>query len=114
MQGRLENKYSVDIKNAGVADIAIRNDCKIFASGGWDGRYTHLVTTFGHLSTLLWCNYCRIRVFGFKKGKPLAILNYHSATVNCLTFAGVCGPPEDKNMLVCGSKDKRISLWKIY
>ena len=46
MQGRLENKYSVDIKNAGIADIAIRNDCKIFASGGWDGRYAHLVTTF--------------------------------------------------------------------
>ena len=29
----------MELKNAGVADVAIRNDCKIFASGGWDGRY---------------------------------------------------------------------------
>ena len=56
----------------------------------------------------------RIRVFGFKKGKPLAILNYHSATVNCIAFAGVNAPPEDRNLLVCGSKDKRISLWRLY
>ena len=29
----------MELKNAGVADVAIRNDSKIFASGGWDGRY---------------------------------------------------------------------------
>ena len=39
VQGKLEKKYSVDLTNAGVADLAIRTDCKIFASGGWDGRY---------------------------------------------------------------------------
>lgn len=39
MQGQLEKKYSIDLKNAGVADVAIRSDCKIFATGGWDGRY---------------------------------------------------------------------------
>ena len=38
LQGKLEKKYSVEVKNAGVADVAIRTDCKIFASGGWDGR----------------------------------------------------------------------------
>lgn len=53
-------------------------------------------------------------MFGFKKGKPLAILNYHSATVNCVAFAGLSAPPEDSNFLVCGSKDKRISLWRLY
>ena len=39
IQGKLEKKYSLELKNAGVADVAIRNDQKIFASGGWDGRY---------------------------------------------------------------------------
>ena len=39
VQGKLEKKYSIELKNAGVADVAIRNDSKIFASGGWDGRY---------------------------------------------------------------------------
>lgn len=39
IQGKLEKKYSVEVRNAGVADVAIRTDSKIFASGGWDGRY---------------------------------------------------------------------------
>ena len=51
-------------------------------------------------------------MFGFKKGKPLAILNYHSATVTCVAFPGPSA--EDRNFLVCGSKDKRISLWRLY
>lgn len=41
----MEKKYSVELKNVGVADVAIRNDCKIFASGGWDGRYDPLYST---------------------------------------------------------------------
>ena len=39
LQGQLERKYSVELRNAGLADVAIRSDNKIMASGGWDGRY---------------------------------------------------------------------------
>lgn len=28
----------MELKNAGVADVGIRQDSKIIASGGWDGR----------------------------------------------------------------------------
>ena len=28
----------MELKNAGVADVAVRPDGKIMASGGWDGR----------------------------------------------------------------------------
>lgn len=57
----------------------------------------------------------RVRVFGFKKGKPLALLNYHSATVNAVAFTPGCGTPaEHSNLLACGSKDERISLWRLY
>lgn len=34
----LEKRYSVELKNAGVADVSVRQDSKIIASGGWDGR----------------------------------------------------------------------------
>ena len=34
----------MELKNAGVADVAIRSDNKIMASGGWDGRYKSLYT----------------------------------------------------------------------
>jgi len=37
-QGTLENKYKVKLKNPGIADIAVRGDSKIVATGGWDGR----------------------------------------------------------------------------
>ena len=117
----------MELKNAGVADVAIRSDDKIFASGGWDGRYRinlpcfDLTTDYGihNNGTVfgLFCCcliMCRIRVFGFKKGKPLAILNYHSSTVNCLAFPGPSAQTENRNLLVCGSKDKRISLWRLY
>ena len=56
----------------------------------------------------------RIRVFGWKKGKPLAALNYHSATVNCVSFAAKTAPEEHRNALICGSRDQRITLWKLY
>ena len=53
-------------------------------------------------------------MFGWKKGKPLAILNYHSAAVHCVSFAGPQVQLEDSNLMICGSKDERISLWKLY
>ena len=34
-------RFGVELKNPGVADVAVRGDCKIMASGGWDGRYIH-------------------------------------------------------------------------
>ena len=71
-----------------------------------------------HSALVLFLVFCstffRIRVFGFKKGKPLAILNYHSASVTCVAFPGPGAQDENRNFLVCGSKDKRISLWRLY
>ena len=57
---------------------------------------------------------CRIRVFGCKKGKPLAALNFHSESVQSVAFATSDSPEKYNNLLICGSKDHRISLWKLY
>lgn len=76
------------------------------------GGQDHLM--FLHVCTSQLIREYRIRVFGWKRGKPLAILNYHSATVHCVSFAGQESHSEDSNLMICGSKDERISLWKLY
>ena len=109
----MEKRFGVDLKNPGVADVAVRRDGKIMASGGWDGRYV-IYFTYSPAPYAVSLTLYRIRVFGWKKGNPLAILNYHSAVVHCVAFAGHQAPSEDSNLLICGSKDSRISLWKLY
>ncbi|XP_018412465.1 PREDICTED: guanine nucleotide-binding protein subunit beta-like protein 1 [Nanorana parkeri] len=79
------------IVNPGIADVAIRQDKKILAAAGWD---------------------CRVRIFGWKKMKPLAVLQYHSASVHCVAFSDHIIPEE--RLLAAGSKDHRISIWSIY
>ncbi|XP_012787935.2 guanine nucleotide-binding protein subunit beta-like protein 1 [Sorex araneus] len=74
------------ITNPGIADVKIRPDRKILATAGWDHR---------------------IRVFRWSTMKPLAVLNFHSATVHCVAFA-------DNGLLAAGSGDQRISVWSLY
>lgn len=65
----------------------------------------------GHLMFVI---HYRIRIFGWKKGKPLAVLNYHSSTVNTCSFLPNTASTKSSNLIVCGSKDERVSMWKIY
>ncbi|XP_075688563.1 guanine nucleotide-binding protein subunit beta-like protein 1 isoform X2 [Rhinoderma darwinii] len=80
-----------ELVNPGISDVIIRRDKKILATAGWDYR---------------------IRIFGWKKVKPLAVLQYHSAIVHCVSFSDHIIPEE--RLLAAGSKDQRISLWSIY
>ena len=54
MQPLLRKKYSVELKNAGVGDVSVRQDSKIMASAGWDGRYIRpvltMLTSHDHIS----------------------------------------------------------------
>ncbi|CAG8644989.1 7798_t:CDS:10, partial [Funneliformis mosseae] len=98
---------SITIKSAGIADIKIRSDSKIFATAGWDSK---------------------IRVFSSKTMKPLAILSYHKESVYSLAFAHVFSQEDNDNtlieneidervlnhFLVGGGKDRRVTLWEIY
>ncbi|XP_069727202.1 guanine nucleotide-binding protein subunit beta-like protein 1 isoform X5 [Phaenicophaeus curvirostris] len=80
-----------ELVNPGISDITIRPDKKILATAGWDHR---------------------IRIFGWKKMKPLAVLDFHTATVHCVSFSDHKNPKE--RLLAAGSKDHRISVWSIY
>lgn len=81
----------VALVNPGISQLCIRGDRKIVASAGWDHR---------------------VRVFGWKKLRPLAVLQHHTDMVLSLAFSDHQDPRN--RMLAAGSKDQRISLWSIY
>ena len=77
--------------NPGVSQLCIRGDGKLLASAGWDHR---------------------VRVFGWKKLRPLAVLQHHADMVLGVAFSDHQDPRQ--RLLAAGSKDQRISLWSIY
>jgi len=106
--------------HAGQQSLRIRNDGKIFATAGWDGR---------------------IRVYGVKGMKELAVLKWHGEGVYSVDFAEIISEKETEggdgkelvkslrsltvkeernwkakmgHWLVGGSKDGKVSLWDIY
>lgn len=85
--GDMQVTREVQLTNPGLSAVRIRCDGQIVATGGWDAR---------------------IRLFGAKKLKRLAIMTYHTASVNCLDFSS------QSLLLAAGSKDKHISIWSVY
>lgn len=90
-QNNLLLQDSVTLVNPGVSQMCIRQDSKLLASAGWDHR---------------------VRVFGWKRLKPLAVLQYHTDMVLSVAFSN--HQDSRQRLLAAGSKDQRISLWSIY
>ncbi|XP_066281851.1 guanine nucleotide-binding protein subunit beta-like protein 1 [Branchiostoma lanceolatum] len=88
---QLLTKQIVELSNPGLSCVKIRDDHKVVVTGGWD-----------HM----------IRLYGWKKLKPLAVLDYHTDIVQCVDFSD--HDKSEARLLAAGSKDQRISLWSIY
>lgn len=87
----LQLQGCVTLVNPGVSQLCLRGDGKLLASAGWDHR---------------------VRLFGWKKLQPLAVLQYHTDMVQSVAFSDHQDPRQ--RLLAAGSKDQRISLWSIY
>jgi ASTRA-associated protein 1 len=116
----------IKTKHSGQQGLRIRNDGRVFATAGWDGR---------------------VRVYGVKGMKELAVLKWHKEGCYAVAFADVDvetdgeddqGEDEEKgkelvsrmgtmtvreersrkakttHWLAVGSKDGKVSLWDIY
>ncbi|XP_028313485.1 guanine nucleotide-binding protein subunit beta-like protein 1 isoform X3 [Gouania willdenowi] len=90
-KNNLQLQGGVTLANPGVSQLCIREDGKLLASAGWDSR---------------------VRVFGWKKLRPLAVLQYHTDMVLSVAFSDHQDPRQ--RLMAAGSKDQRISLWSLY
>ncbi|KAL7836912.1 hypothetical protein AOLI_G00281960 [Acnodon oligacanthus] len=90
-QQNLQMQNSVLLTNPGVSQLCVRADGKIVAAAGWDGD---------------------VRVFGWKRLKPLAVLQHHKDLVHSVAFSN--HPEPSQRLMAAGSKDQRISVWSIY
>lgn len=82
---------SVELVNPGISQLSLRADHKLLGSAGWDHR---------------------VRLFGWKKLKPLAVLQYHTDSVHSVAFSDHADPR--LRLMAAGSKDQRISIWSVY
>jgi len=88
-----------EVINKGLGAVQLRGDGKLAVCGGWDGK---------------------LRVFSWVKPdrlKPLAVLKFHTETVEALTFSDEevdGGRLGGKRVLAAGGKDGKVSLWDIY
>lgn len=88
--GMLRLEKEIKARNPGFSCIKIRGDKTIVAMGGWDGQ---------------------VRVYGWKKCKPLAVLSYHEETLHSLDFRDTGTEP---HLLASGSNDGVLSVWSLY
>lgn len=85
-EGSLNVVYRLSMKKPGGNDVAIRQDDKIMAVAGWDGR---------------------VRLYKYKNGKPIAVLKYHSKAAIAVRFGPTTG------MMVSTGGDSHAAIWQL-
>lgn len=75
-----------EMPHAGIDDIAVRSDGRIWALSGWDGR---------------------VRLFDAKKKTPLAVLKHHRGGIHTVAFA-------ENDIFASAGDDRGIAVWDLY
>ena len=97
----------------GIASVACRDDGKIFATGGWDGRCVVYARGRGEKHETKEKE---------NRGEKIASLKFHDDVVACVAFRtvydslGIPTPshPKYAGWLASGSRDGAIALWPIF
>ena len=76
------------LRKDGTARIALRDDERVLAAAGWDGR---------------------VRLYDWRKRRALAVLKYHTGAVY-----GLAHSPHETGRFASGATDRRIALWDVY
>ena len=75
-----------EMPHAGIDDIAVRRDGRIWLLSGWDGR---------------------VRLFDAKKKKPLAVLKHHNGGIHTVAFA-------ENDIFASAGDDRGLAIWDLY
>jgi len=86
-----------EVTNPGLGAVMVRGDGRLLVTGGWDTRL-------------------RLFSWGPDKLKPLAVLQFHSESVETLLCCDNLeqGRLKGRRLIVAGGKDGKISFWDIY
>ena len=84
--GELKIKHRVRVGGSGTADIQVRDDGRVCAIAGWDGR---------------------VRVHHVRTGKALAVLKYHRDGVAAVAFDPM------SSRIASVSQDSTVAIWDV-
>ena len=82
----IQKLSTISLQNPGAGCVRFRADGKLFAVGCWDAR---------------------AKVFSSRKHNLLAVLTFHSESVQSLAFSS-------NDSLALGSKDGAVTVWNLY
>ncbi|GJN29762.1 hypothetical protein PR202_gb18080 [Eleusine coracana subsp. coracana] len=109
-KGAFTLRKEIELERPGIGDTAIRLDNKIAATAGWDHRSVPIRSL--SIISFYWVSVINLlksdSSIYYNKGNALAVLKYHSASCNAVTFASDC-----KLMASC-SADTTVALWELY
>ncbi|CCG81074.1 ASTRA-associated protein 1 [Taphrina deformans PYCC 5710] len=94
-RARLDSRDSyhvIETRHSGQQSMRMRSDQKLLGTAGWDS-YARIYTT--------------------SKLKQVAVLGFHKAAINAIDFQEKTDQGEE-GVVALGSKDAKISLWKLY